>query len=63
MLIIPAIDLMDGCVVRLVQGKKEKKKIYSRNPVRTARHWVKLGASALHVEMISQILVKHVTMI
>ncbi|MFH0826483.1 MAG: 1-(5-phosphoribosyl)-5-[(5-phosphoribosylamino)methylideneamino]imidazole-4-carboxamide isomerase [Candidatus Omnitrophota bacterium] len=49
MLIIPAIDLQDGCVVRLVQGKLEEKKIYSRDPVKTARHWVKLGASFLHV--------------
>jgi len=48
-LIIPAIDIQDGCVVRLVQGKFDKKKIYSSNPVKTARHWVKLGASFLHV--------------
>lgn len=48
MLIIPAIDLKDGCVVRLVQGAKDKK-IYSRDPVKTARHWVKQGALLLHV--------------
>lgn len=49
MLIIPAIDIQDGCVVRLVQGKLDKKKIYSKDPVKTARHWVKSGASFLHV--------------
>ena len=48
MLIIPAIDLQDGCVVRLVQGKRDKK-IYSRDPLKVARHWVKQGAQFLHV--------------
>lgn len=48
MLIIPAIDLKDGCVVRLVQGKRDKK-IYSRNPLKTARHWVRQGAKLIHI--------------
>lgn len=48
MLIIPAIDLQDGCVVRFTQGLRDKK-VYSRDPVKTARHWVKQGAQLLHV--------------
>lgn len=48
MLIIPAIDLQDGCVVRYVQGRRDKK-IYSRDPVKTARYWVKQGAGRLHL--------------
>jgi len=48
MLIIPAIDLEDGCVVRYVQGRLNKK-IYSRDPLKTARHWVKQGAKLLHI--------------
>ncbi len=48
MLIIPAIDLQDGCVVRFVQGRHDKK-IYSRDPLKTAKHWVKQGAEMLHV--------------
>lgn len=48
MLIIPAIDLKDGCVVRYVQGKLDKK-VYSRDPVKTAKHWVKSGANLLHI--------------
>jgi phosphoribosylformimino-5-aminoimidazole carboxamide ribotide isomerase len=48
MLIIPAIDLQDGCVVRLVQGKSDKK-TYSRDPVKTAKHWVRQGAQLLHL--------------
>jgi len=48
MLIIPAIDLKDGCVVRYVQGVKDKK-VYSRDPVKTAKHWVSQGAKYLHL--------------
>lgn len=48
MLIIPAIDIQDGCVVRFVQGKLDKK-VYSKDPVKTARYWVNLGGEFLHV--------------
>ncbi len=48
MLIIPAIDLKDGCVVRYVQGRLNKK-VYSKDPLKTARHWIKAGAQLLHV--------------
>ncbi|MBU1869731.1 MAG: 1-(5-phosphoribosyl)-5-((5-phosphoribosylamino)methylideneamino)imidazole-4-carboxamide isomerase, partial [Candidatus Omnitrophica bacterium] len=48
MLIIPAIDIQDGCVVRLVQGRADKK-VYSRDPLKTAKHWVKQGAKFLHI--------------
>jgi len=48
MLIIPAIDIQDGCVVRFVKGRLDKK-IYSRDPLKTARHWVGQGAQYLHI--------------
>jgi len=48
MLIIPAIDLIDGKVVRLVQGRRDKK-IYSKDPVKTAKHWERQGAKLIHV--------------
>ncbi len=48
MLIIPAIDIKDGCVVRFVQGRLDKK-IYSRDPAKTAKHWAKQGAKLIHV--------------
>ena len=48
MLIIPAIDIKDGSVVRFVQGRLNKK-IYSNDPVKTARHWEKNGAKMIHV--------------
>ena len=48
MLIIPAIDLQGGCVVRLVQGKLDKK-VYSRDAIKTAKHWARQGAKFLHL--------------
>ena len=49
MLIIPAIDIQNGAVVRLVQGKFNQRKIYSTDPVKTAKHWAKQGAQIIHV--------------
>ena len=49
MLIIPAIDLKDGKVVRLIQGRFNQKRVYSADPISTARHWEKQGAKYLHV--------------
>jgi len=47
--IIPAIDLMDGKVVRLVKGDPKNKTIYSNNPVEIAKKWEKAGADRIHV--------------
>ena len=49
MLIIPAIDLRGGKVVRLFQGKFDQEKVYSNDPVKVANHWVKQGAKFLHI--------------
>ena len=49
MIIIPAIDLIGGKVVRLHQGQFQRQKTYSSNPVSTARHWERQGAEFLHV--------------
>ncbi|MFH1128295.1 MAG: 1-(5-phosphoribosyl)-5-[(5-phosphoribosylamino)methylideneamino]imidazole-4-carboxamide isomerase [Candidatus Omnitrophota bacterium] len=49
MLIIPAVDIKDGCVVRLVQGKFNQKKIYSKDPLKASKHWVSQGAKFIHV--------------
>jgi phosphoribosylformimino-5-aminoimidazole carboxamide ribotide isomerase len=48
MLIIPAIDLHDGCVVRFVQGRFDRR-VYSRDGLKTAKHWIKSGAKLLHI--------------
>ncbi len=49
MLIIPAIDLQNGNVVRLVQGKYEEITIYSNQPVTMAKKWAEEGAQLLHI--------------
>ena len=49
MLIIPAIDLIDGSCVRLTEGKYNLKTKYSDDPVAIARKWVQSGASWLHI--------------
>lgn len=49
MLIIPAIDLRNGKVVRLFQGKFDQEKVYSSDPVKTAKHWARQGAKFLHI--------------
>ena len=49
MKIIPAIDLMDGKVVRLYKGDPKQKTIYSENPVEVAKQWESAGADILHL--------------
>jgi phosphoribosylformimino-5-aminoimidazole carboxamide ribotide isomerase len=49
MLIIPAIDIKDGRCVRLFQGDMDKETIYFDRPIDAARHWVKEGATLIHV--------------
>jgi len=47
--IIPAIDLMNGQVVRLTKGDPEKKTVYSDDPIAVAKKWENNGADMLHV--------------
>lgn len=47
--VIPAIDLLDGKVVRLEQGRRDRVTVYSDDPVATARRWESAGARRLHV--------------
>ena len=49
MLIVPAIDIKDGKVVRLIQGKFQEITVYSDNPISVAREWVVNGAPLIHV--------------
>lgn len=49
MVILPAIDLLDGKVVRLAQGKRDHVTVYSTDPVEVATRWAKAGARWLHV--------------
>lgn len=49
MLLYPAIDLMDGQVVRLERGDAAKKTIYSTDPVAIAKRWEAAGADWIHL--------------
>jgi phosphoribosylformimino-5-aminoimidazole carboxamide ribotide isomerase len=49
MLLYPAIDLMNGQVVRLKQGRAEEKTVYSDDPAAIAREWHARGGDWLHV--------------
>lgn len=47
--LIPAIDLMDGQVVRLRRGEADAKTVYSDDPAAIARDFENAGATRLHV--------------
>ena len=49
MIIFPAIDIKEGKVVRLAQGKFDEVTEYSGSPVATAKIWADKGAQWLHV--------------
>jgi phosphoribosylformimino-5-aminoimidazole carboxamide ribotide isomerase len=49
MLVIPAIDLMDGEAVRLEKGDFATKKVYAKNPAEKAAEFRDAGATLLHV--------------
>lgn len=49
MKIIPAIDLMEGQVVRLYKGDPSKKTVYSGSPIEMAKKWEKSGADMIHL--------------
>lgn len=47
--IIPAIDIINGRCVRLVQGRFDQEEVFSDQPLEMARHWQQQGAQRLHV--------------
>ena len=49
MILIPAIDLIDGQCVRLRQGDYADKTVFDTDPVRVADKWVNAGARRLHI--------------
>lgn len=48
-IVYPAIDLRDGKVVRLKQGKGDQQTVYGDSPERVAQQWIDQGAEWLHV--------------
>lgn len=47
--LIPAVDVLDGRVVRLVQGRYDTATTYGADPVETAASWIEAGARIVHV--------------
>ena len=47
--IIPAIDMMDGKCVRLMQCKFDQSTVFADDPVDMAKRWVDAGAKRLHL--------------
>lgn len=44
-----AVDLWNGQVVRMREGRPEALTVYSQEPVRTAQRWAREGADGLHI--------------
>ena len=49
MILLPAIDIIDGKAVRLLRGDFAQRTDYDADPLDAARRWVDAGARALHV--------------
>jgi phosphoribosylformimino-5-aminoimidazole carboxamide ribotide isomerase len=49
MILLPAIDILDGKAVRLARGAFDEQTVYDADPLDAARRWVEGGARALHV--------------
>ena len=49
MLIIPAIDLIEGQCVRLIQGRYDRRINYQSDPVKQAEDFIAAGARWLHI--------------
>jgi len=49
MIIIPAIDIIEGKCVRLTQGDYARKKIYNEHPLEVAKQFEDAGVTHLHV--------------
>ncbi len=49
MKVIPAIDLMNGQVVRLYKGDPNQKTVYSDDPISIAKKWQDAGADMIHL--------------
>ncbi|MFV8750901.1 1-(5-phosphoribosyl)-5-[(5-phosphoribosylamino)methylideneamino]imidazole-4-carboxamide isomerase [Nannocystaceae bacterium ST9] len=49
MLVIPAVDLLEGRAVRLAGGERERATIYSETPWELAAEFARVGARRIHV--------------
>jgi phosphoribosylformimino-5-aminoimidazole carboxamide ribotide isomerase len=49
MILLPAVDILEGKAVRLARGAFDQRTDYDADPLDAARRWVQAGARALHV--------------
>jgi phosphoribosylformimino-5-aminoimidazole carboxamide ribotide isomerase len=49
MILLPAIDILEGKAVRLTRGEFDLSTEYDADPLEAARRWVDAGARSLHV--------------
>jgi phosphoribosylformimino-5-aminoimidazole carboxamide ribotide isomerase len=49
MILLPAIDILEGKTVRLARGEFDARTEYDADPLQAARRWVGDGARALHI--------------
>ncbi|MCL5947207.1 MAG: 1-(5-phosphoribosyl)-5-[(5-phosphoribosylamino)methylideneamino]imidazole-4-carboxamide isomerase [Chloroflexi bacterium] len=48
-ILLPAVDILGGRCVRLVQGDYERVTVFNDDPLHVAQHWEALGAEWLHI--------------
>ena len=49
MILLPAVDILEGKAVRLTRGEFDQSTVYDADPLDAARRWVAGGARSLHV--------------
>jgi phosphoribosylformimino-5-aminoimidazole carboxamide ribotide isomerase len=49
MILLPAIDMLDGKAVRLAEGDFNRRTVYDADPLEAAKRWAAGGARTLHV--------------
>jgi phosphoribosylformimino-5-aminoimidazole carboxamide ribotide isomerase len=49
MILLPAVDILEGKAVRLTRGEFDQSTVYDTDPLDAARRWVDEGARRLHV--------------
>jgi phosphoribosylformimino-5-aminoimidazole carboxamide ribotide isomerase len=49
MILLPAVDILEGKAVRLTRGEFDQSTVYDADPLDAARRWVDAGARTLHV--------------
>jgi phosphoribosylformimino-5-aminoimidazole carboxamide ribotide isomerase len=49
MILLPAIDILEGKAVRLARGEFDARTVYDEDPLEAAKRWVAGGARTLHV--------------